>query len=955
MGNSLLEVQKFGQSIWYDNIRRGLITSGELQAMVDHDGLLGVTSNPAIFEKALAGSTDYDPALKALVTQGVGTAQDLFERLAIADIQLAADVMYPVYLRTGGRDGYVCFEVSPYLAHDTQGTLAEARRFRAAIGRENVMIKVPATPEGIPAIRQLISEGVNVNVTLLFAMEMYEAVAHAYIEGLEQRAAAGNEIRKAASVASFFVSRIDALIDQKLSEALDATRDPARREQLKSLVGQVAIANAKIAYARYRELYAGARWHALAAQGAQPQRLLWASTSTKNPKYPKTLYVDELIGPETVNTLPAETFTEFRATGHVRPRLTENWAENSKRATETMRTLAAVGISMKDATDYLLTDGVKKFSEAFDKLLGAVEKKRVTLLAGDLAKQTCTVDDAESAVQATLNAWREEGNIRRLWSGDPALWSGTDEQQWLGWLHVVEGQRDHAEHLTHTVNDIREGEFKHALLLGMGGSSLCPEVMRRTFAVAAGFPELLVLDSTVPAQIKAFEQKIDLARTLFIVSSKSGGTTEPNIFKQYFFDKVQHVIGADQAGSRFMAITDPGTKLHKMAKSDRFRHIVHGVPSIGGRYSALSNFGMVPAALMGVDVPQFLDSAEIMVHSCASCVPPEVNPGVMLGVLMGTLAKHGRDKVTIVTSPAIGTLGAWLEQLLAESTGKDGTGLIPVDNERLGPPEVYGEDRLFVYIRSNAAPSPEQDAAVTALEQAGHPVVRITLEETMDLGQEFFRWEIATAVAGSILGINPFNQPDVEASKIATQKLTAAYEETGKLPDEAPVLQDRTLRLFTDQKNVEAIGAKSRAQSMEGYLAAHLGRIQLGDYFAINAYVEMNEENQHELQALRHAVRDAKRVATTLGYGPRFLHSTGQLHKGGPNTGVFLQITADDAEDLPIPGQKYTFGMLKRFQAQGDFEVLAERGRRVLRVHLGSDVRASLARLREMVQHALRE
>jgi transaldolase/glucose-6-phosphate isomerase len=953
MANPLIEVQKFGQSIWYDNIRRGLITSGELQAMVDHDGLLGVTSNPAIFEKALAGSTDYDPAMKALVTQGVGTAQDIFERLAIADIQLAADVMYPAYLRTGGRDGYVSFEVSPYLAHDTQGTIAEARRLHAAIGRDNVMIKVPATPEGIPAITQLISEGINVNVTLLFALEAYEVVANAYITGLEQLAAAGGATSKVASVASFFLSRIDSLIDEKLSQALNATRDPEQRAKLKSLVGKMAITSAKVAYARYQELYAEERWKALAAKGARPQRLLWASTSTKNPKYPKTLYVDELIGPDTVNTLPAETVNEFRNSGRVRPSLRENWAESIEQAYETIQGLAEVGISIKEATDYLLADGVKKFSEAFDKLLGAVEKKRQALLGGELAGQTYMLGEAASPVQAILDDWRVDGKVRQLWSGDTSLWSATDENQWLGWLHVVDGQRDHEEHLKHIVEDVQSSGFKQALLLGMGGSSLCPEVIRRTFGVIDGFPELLVLDSTVPAQVKTFAQKIDLKQTLFIVSSKSGGTTEPNVFKQYFFDKVQQTIGADQAGTRFIAITDPSTKLHKLAKADRFRHIIHGVPSIGGRYSALSNFGMVPAAIMGVNVPKFLDSTEIMVHSCASCVPPETNPGVVLGVIMGTLAKRGRDKVTIVTSPGIAALGAWLEQLLAESTGKEGKGLVPVDNERLGSPEVYGNDRLFVYLRLNATPSAEQDAAITALEQAGHPVVRIALEETLDLGQEFFRWEIATAVAGSILGINAFNQPDVEASKIATRKLTAAYEETGKLPDESPILQDGGLSLFTDPKNAGALGSAAQSRNLAGYLAAHLGRIQPGDYFAMNAYVEMNEENQQELQAIRHAVRDAKRVATTLGYGPRFLHSTGQLHKGGPNTGVFLQITSEDAEDLPIPGQKYTFGILKRFQAQGDFAVLVERGRRVLRLHLGSDVRAGLSKLREIVQSTL--
>jgi transaldolase / glucose-6-phosphate isomerase len=952
MANPLLEVRKLGQSIWYDNIRRGLITSGELAAMIEEDGLEGVTSNPAIFEKAIAGSPDYDDALRKLVEGGVGTAHELFERLAIEDIQLAADALRAVHEKSGGRDGYVSFEVSPYLAHDTERTIEEARRLRKAIGRDNVMIKVPATPEGIPAIEKLIGEGININVTLLFSVEVYEAVANAYMAGLQALAAAGGRVDKVASVASFFVSRIDSLIDERLSEALDSTREAGRRARFKSLVGKVAIANARIAYARYQELCATAAWKRLAGKGARVQRLLWASTSTKNPKYPKTLYVDELIGPDTVNTLPAETFDEFRASGRARPSLTENWAGNLEQSREIMRTLDQVGISMVEATGALLADGVKKFSEAFDKLLGAVEKKRRALLAGALTSQTYALGGADKEVQAGLKEWREKGNLRRLWQGDESLWTGADEDRWLGWLHVVDGRRDHQEHLQYLREDVRRGGFTHALLLGMGGSSLCPEVMSETFGKSAGFPELLVLDSTVPAEVAAVERKMDLGRTLFIVSSKSGGTTETQVFKQFFFAEVAKLIGKEKAGSRFIAITDPGTKLHNLAKSDRFRHIAHGEPSIGGRYSALSNFGMVPAAIMGINVPDFLDRAEIMVHSCASCVPPEANPGVALGMALGVLGLRGVDKVTFVASPRISSLSGWLEQLIAESTGKQGRGLVPIAGEEIGPPEVYGKDRLFVYLRLNEGADAAQDKAMAAIESAGYPVVRIGLEHAMDLGQEFFRWEIATAVAGAVLGINPFDQPDVEASKIATRKLTEAYERTGEVAAENPIASDSNLSLHADPNNGGAIGAGG-AKDVEGLLTAHLRRIGASDYFALNAYLPMSEENRRSLQAIRHRVRDAKRVATTLGFGPRFLHSTGQLHKGGPNSGVFLQITAEDAEDLPIPGQKYTFGILKRFQAQGDFEVLAARGRRLLRVHLGADPAAGLRGLDEMIGKAL--
>ncbi len=954
MTHPLKEIQRFGQSIWYDNIRRGLITSGELSAMLEEDGLMGVTSNPAIFEKAIAGSPDYDPATKALVAQGVGDAKALFEALAIEDIQLAADVLLPVYERTGGRDGYVSLEVSPYLANDTEGTIAEARRLRAAVGRDNVMIKVPATPAGIPAIEALIGEGTNVNVTLLFAVSAYADVANAYMAGLERFAAAGGDLSRVASVASFFISRIDSLVDEKLSQELDATTDEARRTQLKGLVGKIAIANAKLAYGHYKDLCDSDRWQALAAQGAQTQRLLWASTGTKNPKYPTTLYVDELIGPDTVNTVPAETYSVFKQTGRPRPSLTDNWAESLEAAREALANLASVGISIKEVTEFLLSDGVQKFSDAFDTLLGAVEKKRQALLGGDLARQTASFGDAESDVRTTLEAWRVGGNVRRLWNADKTLWTNADEDQWLGWLHAVDGFADHTEHLEKIVADVKAAGFRHCVLMGMGGSSLCPDLFARTFGKLEGFPQLHVLDSTVPAQVRTIEEAIDIANTIFIVPSKSGGTIEPNMFLQYFLGKVKEVVGEEEAGSRFIAITDPGTKLHQVAKDARFRHIAHGVPSIGGRFSALSNFGMVPAAIMGLDVPDFLHRTEIMVQSCSSVVPPEENPGVSLGIALGTLAKQGRDKVTFVTAPEIGTLGAWLEQLIAESTGKSDTGLIPVDDERVGAPEVYGNDRVFVQLQLQSKPNPDQDAAVDALENAGHPVVRITLEEAMDLGQEMFRWEIATAVVGAVLGINAFNQPDVEAAKVAARKLMTAYEESGSLPAETPILEEGGIALYADERNAAELRSAANGESVEAFLAAHFSRLGAGDYFALNSYVEMNEDNHRALQSLRHTVRDCARVATTLGFGPRFLHSTGQLHKGGPNSGVFLQITSDDAEDLEIPGQRFSFGVLKAAQAQGDFEVLAGRGRRALRVHLGADVGRGLSQLAELVEKLLR-
>ncbi len=559
-----------------------------------------------------------------------------------------------------------------------------------------------------------------------------------------------------------------------------------------------------------------------------------------------------------------------------------------------------------------------------------------------------------TAVKASLKEWAAAGKVRRLWARDASLWTGTDESNWLGWLGIAADQSAHLQHLKSVAEEVRKERFSHVLLLGMGGSSLCPEVLKMTFGHIAGYPELHVLDSTDPAQVKAFEAKVDLARTLFIVCSKSGGTLEPNIFKQYFFERVRQVVGAEEAGNRFIAITDPDSKMQQVAKEDRFRRIFSGVPSIGGRYSALSNFGMVPAAIMGIDVARFLDRTEEMVRACSSGVPVEENPGVVLGTILGVAANQGRDKLTLVASPRIGALGAWLEQLVAESTGKEGKGVIPVDRELLGAPGVYGDDRVFVYLRLESGADSAQDTAIAALERAGQPVVRVTVADIYDLGQEFFRWEIATAVAGSILGINPFNQPDVEASKVATRTLTSEYERTGGLPAESPFFEQAGIKLFTDESNAAALRQSAgRDPTLARYLKAHFDRLRPGDYFAVLGYVEMNETHEARLQVVRHAVRDRKRVATCLGFGPRFLHSTGQAYKGGPASGVFLQITCDDATDVPVPGQKYTFGVVKAAQARGDFQVLAERDRRALRVHLGSDLTAGLSLLDAAVKEAL--
>ena len=556
----------------------------------------------------------------------------------------------------------------------------------------------------------------------------------------------------------------------------------------------------------------------------------------------------------------------------------------------------------------------------------------------------------EALVSASLDDWKKNDKVRRLWQRDASVWTGSDEAQWLGWLDITEQQLAQLDQFKRVAADVKKAKFKHALLLGMGGSSLCPEVLRLTFGKIKGFPELHVLDSTDPAQIKAIEAKVDLKSTVCIVSSKSGSTLEPNIYKQYFFERIAKKVGPKEVGNRFIAITDPGSKMQQVAEADKFRHIFFGVPSIGGRYSALSNFGMIPGAVMGLDIAKFLKNTQEMVKACGANVAADKNPGVQLGVILGTAANEGLDKLTIISSPGIHDLGAWLEQLIAESTGKQGKGISPVDREKLAKPEAYGSDRVFAYLRLETKPDKKQDAAVKALEKHGLPVVRISVKNTYNLGQEFFRWEIATAVAGSIIGINSFNQPDVEASKIETRKLTGEYEKTGKLPPESPFLETEGIKLYADEKNTAAL---KNSRTLADALKFHLDRINARDYFGVLAYITMNQQNEDALQAIRHQVRDDKKAATVLGFGPRFLHSTGQAYKGGPNSGVFLQITCDDKIDLPVPGQKYTFSVVKAAQARGDFAVLSERGRRALRIHIGKNVKADLAKLAKAMKKAL--
>jgi len=934
----LKDLEKLGQAVWLDTLSRGMIEDGTLTRLIAEDGIRGMTSNPAIFEKAIGTGREYDADIKRYVDAGEDVGA-IFRHLAVHDIRLAADALKPVYGKTRGVDGYISMEVSPYIANETQATVDEALSLWAEIDRPNLMIKVPATEAGLPAIRDLTGKGLNINVTLLFSCDVYRKVAEAYIEGLEQMPA-GSDLSRAASVASFFVSRIDARIDALIDRRLQDANKPAQAAlaQLATLRGKVAVANAKQAYQIYKEVFSGPRWQALAARGARPQRLLWASTGTKNKAYSDVLYVDTLIGPDTVNTMPPETMDAFR--DHGTPRTTiEDGVEGAR---EVLAGLEERGISLEAVTRELVEDGVDKFAEAADKLYAALASKRLKLLNGSIAKVSEALGPAADAVNAAIADWTHWGNTRHFWARDKALWTNGDEDKKMGWLDIAERERADLRQLIAFRDEIAATRLSDVVLLGMGGSSLGAAVLNESFGQRQGWPRLHVLDSTDPDQIRTIENTIVAQATKFIVASKSGTTLEANILKDYFWERT------GGAGEQFVAITDPGSALETIAKEQNFAHLFFGDPAIGGRYSVLSEFGLVPAAAMGLDLARFLDETRRMVTSCGALVPPAANPGVRLGLTLGTLAtKCGRDKITIVAGDALRTMGAWLEQLIAESTGKHGKGLIPIDHEPLSDPDLYGADRVFVQLR--LAGVDRAGDMLTALEERGHPVIRMVIEDSYQLGQLFYLWEIATAVAGSVIGINPFDQPDVEAAKVKVRALSTEYEKSGQLPRETPVFEDGDIALYADAANAAALGWH---EHLSGYVKAHLERLKAGDYFALLAFIEHCDAHEAPLQAMRLKVRDATKNATTLGFGPRFLHSTGQLHKGGPNTGVFVEISCDHSDELAIPGRRISFGAIEFAQAIGDIAVLNERGRRALRIHL-KDGKAGLARLSEAFDAAL--
>ncbi len=914
--SSIIQLQLLGQSIWYDNLRRSLLKDGTIKGMIERREILGMTSNPSIFEKAIKSDVDYDADLQKMAWAGLNS-EEIFYRLAIQDIQDAADLFRPYYEATGGADGFVSLEVNPNLADDTEGTINEAKWLWSEVNRPNLMVKIPATKAGLKAITETIAAGVNVNVTLIFSRNRYVEVMDAYLAGLEKRLKAGKDISRIASVASFFVSRLESKGDDRLQQIIERGGEEA--EKARSLKGKLAVDNTRLAYQAYQAFFNTDRFKALVEFGAQKQRPLWASTSTKDPAYNDIKYVEELVAENTINTVPPETLGAYLDHGGPEIRITQDL----DLAVADFDLLAELGISLDEITQELEDEGVGQFAKSFEGLLEAIETQR--------GKFVSALGSLQKDVFQQVNQLRSNDLVSRVHRIDPTVWTDTPEgknvvQTRLGWLGLPSQNQALNPDLEVFAKMCWSDGLTKVLVLGMGGSSLAPETMSRILGDQSEGMTLKILDSTLPTQVSEAEEWVEYSKTLFIVASKSGTTSEPLAFFEYFWAQAQAALG-DERASHFVAITDPGSKLAEMGHALDFRAVFTSNPNVGGRYSALSHFGLVPAALMGIDLQTFLDRAQVMAEQCSPFQPLEVNGGALLGIMLGIGAANQRDKLTLLMDDSIRPMGAWLEQLIAESSGKLGKGIVPIADEPRTDPAVYSQDRTFVYIRISG----DLDTFVDGLEDAGHPVVVLKLDNLYDLSAQFYSWEFATAIACSLLGVNAFDQPDVQDSKDRTKEKLAYFLEHDRLQEPDPIWKRSQVRVYG-----QGVNGIDSCESISEVIDTFTALAGDGDYIAINAYLPRNENTQAQLTDLRRRVLEATGRPTTLGFGPRFLHSTGQLHKGGPNNGLFIQITQDDAQDIEIPGQPFSFGVLARAQALGDLEALMAKDRRVIRIHLGA-------------------
>lgn len=936
MSNPAIQVQELGQSLWLDYINRHELSSGAFARRLETDGILGVTSNPTIFQQVIGDTTIYDEAIRAIKHL---SAEEVYETLAVEDIQNACDLLLSTYERTDKRDGYVSLEVSPLIASNTASTISEAKRLFERVARPNLMIKIPATPAGIPAIEEVIFSGINVNVTLIFSVSNYKDVAEAFIRGLERRQEAGLSVSGIASVASFFLSRIDTHVDRVLENNIRSAQvhaDTARIAANNRLLGQAAVANAKLAYQAFKAYFYGSRFAKLAQAGAMVQRPLWASTGTKNPAYTDTRYVDSLIGKDTVNTLPPKTLSAFIDHGKAQNTIETDLPDDLP-ADEVMAKLKDLSVDMDAVTQRLQDDGVEAFVQSFEMLMSQVQSKLIMLRTGFMERYNVAYGIYGDMIARIVANMDSQFVNARIWGKDGTVWKEHNATiakivNRLGWLDVL--QTIDIERVKQLRAKAYQGAWSHVVLLGMGGSSLAPEVLYKTFGRQEGFPELLVLDSTDPARLKDVENAVNLPTTLFLVASKSGGTVETLSFYKYFYART------GENAKQFIAITDPESELALDAEAKGFYDVFLNPADIGGRYSALSYFGLVPAGLIGLDIDRLWASATDMIEACGEKIPSNTHPALQLGALLGALGKEGRDKITIYTTQSIASFGDWAEQLVAESIGKEGNGVVPVVGATVGKPHDYLSDRVFVYLRvDDDTDADDVDNGVRALREAGHPRATVRLADRYAIAGEFFRWEYATAIAGHIYGVNPFDEPNVTEAKDATKALLKHYQTNGALPTETPFMVEGGVSLYADDTTLNPLRELSRAHNYQidtetGLLGAQMAGTQAGDYFAILAYINPTPENDRLLREVQRRLRHVTKRAVTVGYGPRYLHSTGQLHKGGANNGIFLLLTAPVVEDVVIPDAPYSFGTLFQAQALGDLQALQAHKRRVIRLHV---------------------
>ncbi len=916
-------LEKIGQSLWYDNIQRSMIQNGEIARMIERGEIRGMTSNPSIFHNAIVKSTDYDVQLQTLSWAGVN-AEEIFWNLAIDDVQRTADLFSGVYKESKKLDGYVSIEVNPILANDTQATIEAAINLWKNVNRPNVMVKVPATKAGIPAIRKLISSGINVNVTLIFSIERYKEVAEAYILGLEDRISEGKTIEDIQSVASFFVSRVDSKIDPiigKLSKSSDIYS-----KGISELTGKAAIYNSRLAYKEYTEIFNQQRFTEIRKKGGNDQRPLWASTSTKNPEYRDVMYVEGLIGSNTVNTIPPTTLTAFLDHGKVAETITIDL----EKITDFFERLDHVGIHINEITDLLEKEGVQAFIDAYNSLISAIETRRIA--------ETKRLGEIFPKVKESLEYLKKEDFLNRLWDHDPNLWTNAPNgqkeiTQRMDWLDAPWQLSDVTNQMQDLFGELIKDGLTNAVVLGMGGSSLATEVFSKIQAaeniVGKSF-SVSILDSTHPDEVNYVAEHNPIEKTIFIVSSKSGTTGEINAFFNYFYELAKKQLG-EKAGSHFMAITDPGTKLEQLAREKHFRKVITANPRVGGRNSALTAFGLVPAMLCGVDLIKMMNYAIYNGEWFMRDRIIEGNPGIALGVILGEAATSGRNKLTILADDEWNNLAAWMEQLIAESSGKDGKGILPIAGEPIISPAKYGNDRIFVYLRKSGS----LDKLIGSLVEKGLPVIQLNVNTIVDLGYQFFLWEVATATACSIIRVNSFDQPDVQEAKTRTLAGIESYRKTGQFITSSPKCTTEKVAFYISQ-DIKISEKSSPLEIINLFLSK---TILKNGYVAINAFIPRNVKNIDLLTSLRKSILEEIKIATTLGFGPRYLHSTGQLHKGGPENGVFVIITNTPEYDMQIPGEGITFGKFCMAQALGDEEALAAHGRKILRIHFsGSEI-----------------